>query len=203
MTARYSARANPKRVTRAYTPEDRAKGAARVAAVGLAAAHAETGVPRRTLCDWAKAAGVDLGASVRARTAAATAATTARAAEVRLTVVDRLEAVLEEQLGNARTLGVLEHQAGAAVLASSVTYVRGLAGIEPQLDQRARDALAKLRALGEAMPKRDVVGAWTRAVHDLALLKGDATERGDLIVRFGIPRPQTDVVPVPQAELGR
>lgn len=30
---------------------------------------------------------------------------------------------------------------------------------------------------GEGVPLRDVVGAWTRAIHDLQLLSGDATQR--------------------------
>jgi transposase-like protein len=63
----------PARPRRACNDEERRAALDRVTVVGLAAAHRETGIPRRTLSDWTRAAGVDLGEHARARTARATA----------------------------------------------------------------------------------------------------------------------------------
>ena len=46
---------------------------------------------------------------------------------------------------------------------------------------------------------RDAEGILTRAIHDLQLLNGEATERGELVVDFAVPRPvaaDPDSVPV-------
>jgi len=156
----------------------------------MAAAHASTRIPKPTLHRWAKAAGVDLGDLARAQTANASAAVSARAAEAKMTTAVRLEQILAQQLEALHLLG------GFEVAALSALRDNGDLGYEPSIggpvtvptDVETRDHLARARLATETVMKRDVVGAATRAIHDLALLAGDATERGDLRVTFGVPR---------------
>lgn len=182
----------------------------------LAGVHARHDVSKSTLSRWAKAAGVDLAGPARERTATAHAATTAKVAEVRVTTTDRLERVLEAELATHGTRVHLE-QALTRELDSALAgdleargevfrLMRGDTGPTIMLrdpDSHLAQLVAALELLNVTVPKRDTVGAWTRAVHDLNLLRGEATERGDVVVRFGIPRPDTTVVATPEAELGR
>ncbi|MEG1971273.1 MAG: hypothetical protein RR101_14270, partial [Burkholderiaceae bacterium] len=49
---------------------------------------------------------------------------------------------------------------------------------------------------GLGLSVRDAEGVLTRAIHDLQLLNGEATERGTVVVEFTIPRP-TEPATVP------
>ena len=213
-----SARAEPKRPTpkrarRTYTAEDRRAAVERVEAVGLAATHRETGIPRRTLSDWTRAAGVDLGQKARERTAKASAAVEAAAAEAKVTTASRLEAILDDQLATYAALSRLERRAAELTEAraddpGAVSVTLGtragdliLSATDPALGQ----ALGLIELLTGATSKRDVVGAVGQAVDKLALLRGDATVRGEVILRFGIPRPsprESDANAVDEADLG-
>jgi hypothetical protein len=67
-------------------------------------------------------------------------------------------------------------------------------------------ALGLVELLTRATPKRDLVGAVGQAVEKLELLRGDATERGDVVVHFGIPRPsprESDAAAIDEVDLGR
>lgn len=208
-----SARPKGKRARerRSYSEEDRRVALELVEAAGIAAAHGSTGIPKATLSRWAKAAGIELDEQVRARTRAAASAAEAKAAEVRVTTVDRLERILDDQLATLEALGQLERRALEAALnvdPEHAVMVRSgarvgeliLHGIAPELAQ----ALGLAELVSSSVVKRDVVGAATRAVHDLQLLKGDATERGAIVVRFGIPRPNAadaDAQAVDEADL--
>ena len=173
---------------------------------GIAGAHRATGIPKGTLSRWAKEAGIDLGARARARTAAAGEAVAAKAAEVRITTVERLERILEQQLTTLALMGELEQRATARVLESPIRWESSIAGpVAVPCDYEAEEALGRLDLITRRIVKRDVVGAATRAIHDLQLLKGDATERGSIVVRFGIPRPSAelaDAQAVDEADLG-
>lgn len=206
-----AARSAPKRATPAkrpgasYDERERLVALDFVVTSGIAGAHKATGIPKATLSRWAKAAGIDLEAQARDRTRAATAALEAAAAEASLTTVARLEHVLELELTTHARLVELEAAASASMAAAIASVRAGEQPVEAQLGMmgtpylvlRQPDSelgqLLGLLELGKTLAKRDVVGAWTRAVHDLALLKGDATERGTILVRFGIPRPAGDV----------
>lgn len=52
---------SPKRARRTYSADERRSAVEHVKAAGLAATHRTTGIPRRTLSDWTRAAGIDLG----------------------------------------------------------------------------------------------------------------------------------------------
>jgi transposase-like protein len=199
-----AARSTPKRARPApvkrtpsgnYLKADRIRAVELVASAGIAEAHRLTEVPKATLSRWAKAAGVDVGEQARARTTAATAAVEAKVAEVKLTTVARLERVLEQQLRVEEELGNLELAGIAAARTGDLVLEHSIAGTRLVLEPTGPDAelVARARIALELSPKRDAVGARTRAVHDLNLLKGEATERGTILVRFGIPRPAGDV----------
>lgn len=210
-----TASARPKgkraRERRSYTEEERRVALELIEAAGIAAAHGSTGIPKATLSRWAKAAGIELDEQTRARTRAATGAAEAKAAELKVTTVDRLERILDDQLATLEAIGKLERRAAEAALnpadgAHLLRVERSSIGRTVELDDdTAAGALALSRLVSESITKRDVVGAATRAVHDLQLLKGDATERGAIVVRFGIPRPNAadaDAQAVDEADLG-
>lgn len=207
----------PHRPRTAYPPEQKAAAVAMMRGSGIAATHRATGVPKGTLSGWARAAGIDLGEAARARTAAATAHVEAAVAEVKLTTVNRLERILEAELDTHADRLELERALSrqlARVLAGDLVdaddhpfrLMRGESAATVMLrdpDGDLAQLVGALELLNATSPKRDTVGAWTRAVHDLALLRGEATERGDVLVTFGIPRPDTSVRPIPQEELSR
>jgi hypothetical protein len=132
----------------------------------LSAAHQATGVPKATLTVWAKAGGIDL-ADAAARSRVATAA---RAAQLTDNTVTRLEQIVE-----AAAAGLLRR-----------LHTNDAAG------QGDADAIARYELLAQLEPTRDLVGALTRGIHDLNLLKGEATESGTINVTFGtdFPRPR-------------
>lgn len=155
---------------------------------GIAAAHTELGIPKATLSRWARDAGIDLTASA-ARTHAAT---TVRAATLAADTTTRLEYLIE--LASGGLTRRLEANLDAAELDDDDlgTWDDELERfVGPGDGSAAALALRRYRHLSTLEPTRDLVGTLTRAVHDLALLRGEATERGDVVVRFGIPRPQT------------
>lgn len=212
----------PARSTRkarqAYPDEVRLEVLRRLrAGASIADEHKRTGVAKGTLSRWARTDGIDLGEEARARTAKATERVRELVTEARQTTVTRLEAVLEQELDAHAQRLRLEHALAtqlAAALAGDLQdrtgdvfrLMRGETAATVMLrdpDSELAQIVAALELLNITSPKRDTVGAWTRAVHDLALLKGEATERGAVVVQFGIPRPDTTVVPVPQQELGR
>lgn len=177
-----------------YDAELKARALEQLAGEGMAATHASTGVAKATLHRWAKAAGIDLGSQARARTATATEHVRARAAEVTLGTV----ALLEQHVAQAGDL--LSTVAGVNALAA-----RMLAGMDPDklerystiagdkvrvTDPDVDEVLRVAEAIGSLpLATRDAEGILTRAIHDLQLLKGEATERGELVVEFAVPRP--------------
>lgn len=154
---------------------------------GVAAAHAATGIPKGTLSRWARNAGVDLGAATRQTKAAAEA----RAAQLADETTKRLDHVIE--LASRGLIRRLEANADVAELDDDDLgpWSRELERFVPS-DDRSHTAKALRRAQlldSAGVPVRDLVGSLTRAIHDLSLLTGEATERGDVVVKFGIPRP--------------
>ena len=165
---------------------------------GLAAAHHQLGIPKQTLSRWAKAGGVDLGEIVN-RTRAGTAA---RAAQLAETTVDRLEYVLD--LATTTLTRSLEALADVVELDDEDLGVWSdeLERFVPPEDARATAAAMRRQQLimSTGVPLRELVGVTTRAIHDLALLKGEATERGEIAVTFHVPRPQPQTVVVVEQE---
>lgn len=168
----------------------------------MAATHAGTGIPKGTLGRWAKAAGVDLGEQARARVQAATVATRARSAEVSLSTVALLEhhiAQAGEYLSTVAGVNALAAQLIAGGDPADVTTGIGMAGPYAVLrdgTQAAELAKVALALAGLPLAVRDAEGILTRAVHDLQLLRGEATERGELVVEFNVPRPTPSTTPV-------
>lgn len=161
---------------------------------GLAAAHKATGVPKPTLTRWAKAAGVDVGELARARTANATEAVRARAAEVTASTVELLEAHVAQAgdyLGTLAGVNALAARLIAGLDPDKIERVVTLAGTGVAVNDPQVDAVVKVAQALDALPlaARDAEGILTRAIHDLQLLKGEATERGELVVEFTVPRP--------------
>jgi hypothetical protein len=164
---------------------------------GMAAAHDATGVPKATLSKWARVEGIDLGDAAKARTASATEAVRERAARARVDTVK----LLEDHLGEAGSYL-------AAVVTANALAAEAIVGLAPEalvpiVDPETGEVrigitdetVARTKTLALALSSlplavRDAEGIVTRAIHDLQLLKGEATERGELVVEFGgIPRP--------------
>lgn len=185
--------ARPKRARARYTDEQKDEALDLLREEGMAAAHDATGVPKGTLSGWAQAAGIDLASRARDRTAAASATVEAKAAELKLDTVSRLERILGLTLDAWEDLATFEAQATTAMrdtegaVWADFTDLGGL--IIRHQDTEVSQALGRLTLLRQSMTKRDVVGAAGLAVDKLELLTGKATERGELVVRFGIPRP--------------
>lgn len=196
-----------RRRTTAYPPATKAKALKVLESDGVAAAHKATKVPKPTLTRWAKAAGIDLGEQARARTATASATVRARAAEVRLSAVEQLEAHID-QAGHylATVVGLTAHAADllADVDPANLKLEQGIAGPYVVVeDKAAQDAQKRAMALASLpLVPRDAEGILTRAIHDLQLLRGEATERGELVVEFTVPRPTTGTPVVDEDQLG-
>lgn len=189
-----------KRRTAPYSPEQRAEALRLVEAQGIAHAHRVTKVPKPTLSRWARAAGIDLEPAARARTKAAAAAVEERATRARLTTTELLEQHIET---TGRYLSTVAHaNTTAAELIADldpqlIKLVATIAGTEAVIeDETAEAAQLRARALATLpLTVRDAEGILTRAIHDLQLLRGEATERGTIVVDFpGIPRPNPAAV---------
>ena len=197
--------AKPARRTTAYPAETRATAETLMREESVAAAHDVTGVPKPTLCRWAKAAGIDVGEAARRQTANATEAVRERVARAKLDTVT----LLEDHLGEAGSFL-------SAVVTVNAAAAEAIAGLSDEalvvtVDEDgiphvsiADEATAKLSRRAHALAGlplavRDAEGIVTRAIHDLQLLRGEATERGELVVEFGgIPRPDPRAVKVDQ-----
>lgn len=154
----------------------------------LAAVHRSTGVAKPTLSRWARAAGIDTGAG-SAQTAAATEA---KVAELALDAVSRLERIRDSELTALETMAYLE--ASLAVDLEVAETIREVSTMGGPIYLPARGTPAelnaqRLEALKRLVGKRDLVGAAGLLVDKLEVLQGRASERGELVVRFGIPRP--------------
>ena len=185
-----------------YTEADKAKALAMLEAGGMAATHRATGIPKSTLNRWAKAAGVDLGDQARTRTKVATEAVRARAAEVKLNTVELLEGHLAQAGHFLATIAGINAQAADAIAdldPDLIAYVSTMAGPKAVINDANTSSLVKRADALALLPLavRDAEGIVTRAIHDLQLLRGEATERGDLRVEFAIPRPVAPSGPIP------
>lgn len=192
-------RSDPKR-RRHYDIDQRAAAVELVREHGLASAARESRIPKTTLNRWAKAAGASSNAVVVSRTAAAAQAVRDRAIDASYDAVTLIEAQL---IGAARSIGdlVAANQLAVELVTGlppgAIVVKTGIAGPYAVIeDQDARDAVARLLALRATVPLRDLVGVQTRAVHDLALLNGEATERIGLIAEINpalVPPAMDDV----------
>lgn len=126
------------RPRRSYTDEDKAAALALYAEQGPAEVERQMGIPKATVCNWGRAAGV-------------------------------------ETVRNERT--------AAAVEAVKVDAAARKAGLVDKLLRLADAALDVELAKLVGSDLRDVVGARTRAIHDLQLLSGEATGRTEVTER--------------------
>lgn len=186
----------------AYSEEQRAEALRLVEEHGTAHAHRVTGVPKGTLSRWTKAAGIDTTVVDRRRTAAATEAVRARSAEVKLSTVELLEAHIAqagEYLRTVAGVNALAAQLIAGGNPDTITMAVGMAGPYAVLapdSEAAELAKVALALAGLPLAVRDAEGILTRAIHDVQLLRGEATERGELVVEFNVPRPHPGDTPV-------
>lgn len=172
---------------------------------GMAAAHDVTSVPKATLSRWAKAEGIDLDEGARQRTATAAQAVRERAERAKLDTVK----LLEDHIGEAGSYlsaivtanaAAAEAIAGLSDEALTVT-VDDDGNVSVAVKDEGTARLRKLAMVLDTLPLavRDAEGIVTRAIHDVQLLRGEATERGELVVEFGgIPRPDPGAVEVDQ-----
>lgn len=184
----------------AYSEEQRAEALRLVEEHGTAHAHRVTGVPKGTLSRWTKAAGIDTKAIDRRRTANATEAVRARSAEVKLGTVELLEqhiAQAGDYLATVAGVNALAAQLIARADPDRISIATGIAGPYAVVEDEQAQEVAKvaLALAGLPLAVRDAEGLLTRAVHDLQLLRGEATERGELLVEFDVPRPQAPAEP--------
>jgi hypothetical protein len=156
------------------------------AAQGMAAAHAATGCAKSSIRRWALRVGVEAGnAAAVAQSAAATEVSLARRREAtaaaRATLIE-LQASIAIQASQVE-LAVLE---SVAAVAADQAVLRA-----PGPDEALPASLRRLQAILSGPRLSELVGAKTRAIHDLQLLDGQATEQpeGGLTVRFATPDP--------------
>lgn len=192
-----------KRRTTPYTDEQRAEALRLVESQGTAHAHRVTGVPKPTLTRWTKAAGIDVGEGARRRTAAATEAVRTRAAEVKLGTVELLEQHIAQAGEYLATVAGVNARAAQLIAAADPDLIKqavGIAGPYAVLEDPEAAELAKVALALDGLPLavRDAEGLLTRAIHDLQLLRGEATERGELLVEFNVPRPTPPPGDVPE-----
>lgn len=198
--------ATPRARTR-WPEETKAEALTLMREEGVAAAHDVTSVPKATLSRWAKAEGIELDEAARARTATAAQAVRERAERAKLDTVK----LLEDHIGEAGSYlsaivtanaAAAEAIAGLSDEALTVT-VDDDGNVSVAVKDEATARLRKLAMVLDTLPLavRDAEGIVTRAIHDLQLLRGEATERGELVVEFGgIPRPDPSAVDVDQLE---
>lgn len=170
MTARKKPPA--KKAPAAYDAAARSRALELYGSEGLAAAHRELGIPKPTIVRWARAAGIssaEQAAADRARTEAAT-----RAAQQELAV--------QIAKGRAALVPKLVHVANAALDSVGARLEAQRAVEKATLDNEyglvSGGLMAKRDAMEAGAPLRAVIGAATRAIHDLQLLTGEETERG-------------------------
>ena len=189
-----------------YSDEQRTEALRLIETQGTAHAHKVTGIPKPTLTRWAKAAGIDTGAAARRQTAAATEAVRRRAAEVKLTTVQLLEAHVAQAGHYLATVAGANAHAADIIAALDPDLIEERATIAGPVyiptDPAAHAAKKRAAALADLpLNPRDAEGILTRAIHDLQLLKGEATERGELVVDFTVPRPTADTPVVDEDQL--
>lgn len=202
-----SANKRARKAGQPYPEATKRKALAVLEADGMAAAHRATKVPKATLHRWAKGAGIELHDDARRRTAAATEAVRARAAEVKLGTVELLEqhiAQAGDYLATVAGVNALAAQLIARADPDTISIATGIAGPYAVVSDAQASEVSKvaLALAGLPLAVRDAEGLLTRAVHDLQLLRGEATERGELVVEFNVPRPtpgDTTVVDQPRA----
>lgn len=149
-----------------YTDEDRSKALALYTSDGLPAAHKTTGIPKQTITRWADRAGVMPGGAAGTAAEQTKAATDAHRVEVQ-----------------ARTA-----QARADLIPKLALLAHRALDFELEIIQKVR--AGENSPLPDGIRLRDIVGSRTRAVHDLSLLMGEATERTENThAVFLAPRP--------------
>lgn len=135
-----------------YTKEQKAHALKMLASDGLAATHKALGIPKSTISKWALAAEVPTASEDQ--TQKTRAATRASAAN-RSLKFEETNRRMEDELGILSETAILK----------SIEIVRSF----------------KPLIIGQPA-LREVVGAFTRAIHDRQLLHGSATERTEQVV---------------------
>lgn len=178
------------RPRRRYSKAEREQALALLAELGLAAAHRQTGVPKPTLARWSADAGVtkhsDTERNAR-QTEAARAARARTVEETRAELVELLSAVAVTGAQLELTLLDPSH----ALARERFPYI---------VDEDTGEAHPMLAARLD-----QIVGARTRAIHDLNLLTGKATSNAAVVVRLEVPRPDpraADAGAVDEADVG-
>lgn len=174
---------------------------------GIAAAHDATGVPKPTLSRWAKAAGIVPAGVDDSRTAAAAAGRRRQLEEARGSTIARLEGIAERAGNYLLDVTTVNAELAEAIAVAPLDSLKALPTLDGYIvesdDPDVRAAARRAALLATApLQVRDAVGVLTRAIHDLQLLKGEATTRGELVVNFAVPRPspartEADVIVLP------
>lgn len=166
-----------------WPPETQARALDLYTTQGLAEAHRQLAIPKSTIRRWAAAAGLDAAASAarsvdqtREATVSSLARRHAAVAEASERIVARLAEVAERSL-----------ELELELLDAHLRVVRAA-----RRGSVSQAAAARLEAVLTGHPLRAVVGSRTRAVHDLRLLQGEATEQpgaSGLTIVFSAPAP--------------
>lgn len=177
-----------------YDADVRAQALELYSTRGLADAHHELGIPKPTILRWARAAGVDsaeIAAAAQARTEAATKAARLeldrRVAEGRAALVPKLVAVANAALDSSSQILAAQRAVEEAAARSADGIVSGV-------------LISRRAVVNDGPPLRAIIGAATRAIHDLQLLTGEETERsatGQVTVVFATP-PAPSSTPTPR-----
>lgn len=195
-----------RRAARSYPATVKAEAIARMGTHGIAATHDMMDIPKSTLSSWARDANIDTGAVARRQTEAASIALRARVAQAKLSTVAMLEQHLADYGEFLRRVGEVNVDAVQAIIEAGPDAIErkiGLAGPYVVVTDTTAAAAADLAMALAGLPLsiRDAEGIVTRAVHDLQLLKGEATERGEVVIEFsGMPRPRPAEVEVVRVE---
>lgn len=178
-----------------HPPEVRARALEVYERDGLATAHRETGVPKPTIARWAREGEVthDAGAAL-AQTKAATETSLARRAA-------HMAAVREQLVSAQATIALTASALEVDVLALQRDAVKEARASEVGAVSAA--TLNRLQVLNAGPRLSEIVGAKTRAIHDLLLLEGQATEHtaSRVAVHFATGEPAATAGPVEVYEL--
>ena len=195
-----------------WTADQKDEALAALRDVGLAGAHESTGIAKSTLRGWALAAGIDTAGPHAEVLQAARDALEERHLVARLEALPLLERHLQEAGAFVQRVVEVNARAADAVARldpSLIEVTTGPSGpVVTILNREAADLVRRAQALALLpLSVRDAEGIVTRAVHDLQLLRGEATERGELLVVFGdaVPRPDPKLIDhdvVDQDQLG-
>ena len=183
---------------RSYTEAEKEQAVELARTRGLAHAHRELGIPKGSIQTWLRAARVSLEPTNAVQVAAAVHKAVATVAQADR-FMDFLESVQVQAATFVHTVAGVNREYAQAVAAASPDQlevnVNPITGEEwarpdPVTAPELHALYVKVKALRQAsLEVPHAIGAFTRATHDLRLLREQSTENTAIVVQSLVPRP--------------